>query len=168
MGRGAPEQLESNGENYRRHHESLERSFRMAVVLARTEWQETNARAWGDLRDLGWSSNKQRLEWLRKRNPNWSRQDDEEDEVRLLEEEVKDEQELANWQSWKETLDEWDAAPAARGVQTRGDHRLRRARRRGGRYYQLLSRVSSPRPPAQVRQHLCISIRLRARPSVKL
>ena len=35
------------------------------------------------------------------------------------------------------TLDECDAAPAARGVQTRGDHRLRRARRRGGRYYLL-------------------------------
>ena len=37
------------------------------------------------------------------------------------------------------TLDECDAALAARGVQTRGDHRLRRARRRGGRYYLLPS-----------------------------
>ena len=36
-------------------------------------------------------------------------------------------------------LDECDAALAARGVQTRGDHRLRRARRRGGRYYLLSS-----------------------------
>ena len=46
------------------------------------------------------------------------------------------------------TLDECDAAPAARGVQTRGDHRLRRARRRGGRYY-LLSSGGRRRPGAE-------------------
>ena len=49
------------------------------------------------------------------------------------------------------TLDECDAAPAARGVQTRGDHRLRRARRRGGRYY-LLSSGGRRRPGVQSRR----------------
>ena len=49
------------------------------------------------------------------------------------------------------TLDECDAAPAARGVQTRGDHRLRRARRRGGRYY-LLSSGGGGGGPVQSRR----------------
>ena len=60
-----PTRLEPNGETDRKHHESLERSFRTATSLARTERQENNARAWGNLRELGWSSNEERPQWLR-------------------------------------------------------------------------------------------------------
>ena len=83
-------------------------------MLARTERHESNARAWGEFRNLGWSSNRERLQWLRKRNTNWDIQTEVEEEIRLLEEEAKDEQELANWQKWKEELGEWTAGWRAR------------------------------------------------------